>query len=200
ALEAALPPLLDRVDPRVVVVSGDLTHRGLPSQHDRAASLLRGLGRPLVVVPGNHDIPYTFPARFTRTFAEFEQRPVASASIGQVHRARLKTGEAVAIKVQYPDIEEIVRIDLRALKRIFRIISYFIPYKGMEGIYREIRDMILQELDFRGEADNIERIASLFTGRRDVGFPAIRRELSTSRILTLEWIDGVKVSDRVRLQ
>ena len=133
-------------------------------------------------------------------FAEFEPRPVASASIGQVHRARLKTGEAVAIKVQYPDIEEIVRIDLRALKRIFNIISYFIPYKGMDGIYREIRDMILQELDFRAEADNIERIAALFTGRRDVAFPAIRRELSTSRILTLEWIDGVKVSDRARLQ
>jgi ubiquinone biosynthesis protein len=133
-------------------------------------------------------------------FADFETRPVASASVGQVHRAHLASGEAVAVKVQYPDIEEIVRIDLRALKRIFHIITYFVPYKGLEGIYREIRDMILQELDFRAEADNMERIASLFTGRRDVGFPTVRRELSTSRILTTEWIDGVKVSDRARLQ
>jgi len=132
-------------------------------------------------------------------FAEFDERPVASASIGQVHRAKLTTGEPVAVKVQYPDIEEIVRVDLRALRRIFRVIGWFIPYSGLEGIYLEIRSMVLAELDFRAEADNVERIASNFHGRTDVGFPGVRRELSTSRILTTDWIDGVKVSDRVRL-
>ncbi|MFI5290599.1 MAG: ABC1 kinase family protein, partial [Polyangia bacterium] len=132
-------------------------------------------------------------------FVELEERPVASASIGQVHRARLPSGEAVAVKVQYPDIEEIVRIDLRALKRIFRVISWFVPYKGLDGIYREIRDMILTELDFHAEADNVEKIAAHFLGRRDVAFPAVRRELSTGRVLTTDWIDGVKVSDRTRL-
>jgi predicted unusual protein kinase regulating ubiquinone biosynthesis (AarF/ABC1/UbiB family) len=132
-------------------------------------------------------------------FATFEERPIASASIGQVHRATLTTGEAVAVKVQYPDIDEIVRIDLRALRRIFGVISYFVPYRGMESLYREIRAMVLQELDFRGEADNVERIAASFTGRTDVAFPKVRRELSTARVLTTEWIDGVKVSDRARL-
>ena len=132
-------------------------------------------------------------------FAEFEERPIASASIGQVHRATLPTGEKVAVKVQYPDIEEIVAIDLRALRRIFGVISWFVPYQGMEQLYREIRAMVLQELDFRGEADNVERIASAFTHRTGVGFPKVRRELSTARILTTEWIDGVKVSDRARL-
>ncbi len=132
-------------------------------------------------------------------FAEFEERPIASASMGQVHRAQLKTGEAVAVKVQYPDIDEIVRIDLRALRRIFGVISYFVPYQGMDSLYREIRAMVLQELDFRGEADNVERIAASFTGRTDVAFPKVRRELSTARVLTTEWIDGVKVSDRARL-
>ena len=132
-------------------------------------------------------------------FAEFEERPIASASIGQVHRAKLPSGESVAVKVQYPDIEEIVAIDLRALRRIFGVISWFVPYQGMEQLYREIRAMVLQELDFRGEADNVERIASAFTMRTGVGFPKVRRELSTARILTTEWIDGVKVSDRARL-
>ncbi|HXU68435.1 MAG TPA: AarF/UbiB family protein [Polyangia bacterium] len=132
-------------------------------------------------------------------FAEFEERPIASASIGQVHRARLPSGEAVAVKVQYPDIEEIVAIDLRALRRIFGVISWFVPYQGMEQLYREIRAMVLQELDFRGEADNVERIAAQFTNRVGVGFPKVRRELSTARILTTEWIDGAKVSDRARL-
>jgi ubiquinone biosynthesis protein len=132
-------------------------------------------------------------------FAEFDERPIASASIGQVHKARLLTGEQVAVKVQYPDIEEIVRIDLRALRRIFGVISWFVPYQGMDQLYREIRAMVLQELDFRGEADNVERIACSFTNRHGVGFPKVRRELSTGRVLTTEWIDGVKVSDRTRL-
>jgi ubiquinone biosynthesis protein len=132
-------------------------------------------------------------------FAEFEERPIASASIGQVHRARLPDGVPVAVKVQYPDIEEIVRIDLRALRRIFGVISYFVPYQGMESLYGEIRAMVLQELDFRGEADNVERIASQFTARRDVAFPMVHRQLSTARVLTTEWIDGVKMSDRARL-
>jgi ubiquinone biosynthesis protein len=132
-------------------------------------------------------------------FVEFDERPVASASIGQVHRARLPSGEAVAVKVQYPDIEEIVRLDLRALRWIFDVVSYFVPYRGLEGVYREIRAMILQELDFRQEADNVGRIAAQFTGRTDVAFPKVVKELSTGRILTTEWIDAVKVSDRTRL-
>lgn len=132
-------------------------------------------------------------------FAELEERPIASASIGQVHRARLQSGESVAVKVQYPDIEEIVRIDLRALKRIFRVISWFVPYRGLDGIYREIRDMILTELDFRIEAENVAKVAAHFVGRSGVGFPTVHSELSTSRVLTTGWIDGVKVSDRTRL-
>ncbi len=59
--------------PELVIASGDLTHRGLRSQHDRAAEFLRGLGLPLLAVPGNHDIPYSFPKRFTSPWAEFER-------------------------------------------------------------------------------------------------------------------------------
>ena len=76
--------------------------------------------------------------------------------------------------MQYPDIEEIVAIDLRALRRIFGVISWFVPYQGLERLYREIRAMVLQELDFRAEADNVERIAAHFAGRTDVGFPKVR--------------------------
>ena len=72
--EWALAPLIDRFEPELVIASGDLTHRGTPEQHETAATLLRALGPPLLAVPGNHDIPYTFPKRFTRTFEEFEQR------------------------------------------------------------------------------------------------------------------------------
>jgi 3',5'-cyclic AMP phosphodiesterase CpdA len=73
AIERGLEALIGRTAPELVVATGDLTHRGRPDQHEAAATFLRSLGPPVLAIPGNHDIPYTFPARFTRTFAEFER-------------------------------------------------------------------------------------------------------------------------------
>jgi 3',5'-cyclic AMP phosphodiesterase CpdA len=80
-LEDALASLAGRVQPDLVIASGDLTHRGRADQHDRAAAFLRSLELPVVAVPGNHDIPYTFPARFTRPWAEFERRWVTTEPV-----------------------------------------------------------------------------------------------------------------------
>jgi 3',5'-cyclic AMP phosphodiesterase CpdA len=74
SIEGALAALIEQVEPELIVASGDLTHRGRRDQHERAARFLRSFGMPVVAVPGNHDMPYTFPARFTRTFAEFERQ------------------------------------------------------------------------------------------------------------------------------
>ncbi len=74
AVERSLRPFVERVSPELIAVTGDLAHRGRRREHERAATFLRGLGRPLLVIPGNHDIPYTFPARFTRPWAEFERQ------------------------------------------------------------------------------------------------------------------------------
>jgi 3',5'-cyclic AMP phosphodiesterase CpdA len=73
AVERAVAALIETTRPELVIATGDLTHRGLRGQHERAATFLRSFGLPLHVIPGNHDIPYTFPARFTQTFAEFER-------------------------------------------------------------------------------------------------------------------------------
>jgi 3',5'-cyclic AMP phosphodiesterase CpdA len=72
-LEQALAALVARVEPELVIASGDLTHRGRADQHDRAAAFLRRLDLPVVAIPGNHDIPYTFPARFTQPWREFDR-------------------------------------------------------------------------------------------------------------------------------
>src|SRR5262249_43835944 len=74
AIERGLEALIARTAPELVVATGDLTHRGRADQHEAAAAFLHSLGPPVLAVPGNHDIPYTFPARFTRTFTEFERR------------------------------------------------------------------------------------------------------------------------------
>jgi predicted unusual protein kinase regulating ubiquinone biosynthesis (AarF/ABC1/UbiB family) len=136
-------------------------------------------------------------------FAEFSAEPVASASIGQVHRARTRDGQEVAVKVQYPDIEEIVRIDLRALGRIFDLLHWLAPYHGLDAVFAEIRAMILLELDFSTEAKNLQRIADNFTRQSPqlpVACPAVLLELSTARILTTSWIEGVKVNNLPRLR
>jgi ubiquinone biosynthesis protein len=140
----------------------------------------------------------------TEVFAEFSPEPVASASIGQVHRARLPSGEMVAVKVQYPDIEEIVKFDLRALQRIFGVLRWFMPDYGFDTIYTEIREMVLAELDYRREATAIEKIAANFAGRDgqapQVRFPRVMGGYSTARVLTTEWMEGAKVADLEKLQ
>ncbi|MEZ4361995.1 MAG: AarF/UbiB family protein [Kofleriaceae bacterium] len=133
-------------------------------------------------------------------FASFEERPIASASIGQVHRAVLHSGQSVAVKVQYPDIEEIVRSDLRTLERIFDIVGWFVPYHGLHEVYREIRVLVLAELDYRAEADNVRKISANFEGRTDVRFPNVVAELSTGRVLTTHFEAGCKISDIASLR
>ena len=147
------------------------------------------------------DIEQRFVAALGKTpdelFQSFERRPIASASIGQVHLARLRDGSKVAVKVQYPDIDEIVRRDLNTLRRIFRIVEWFIPYQGLEDLYREVRAIVLEELDYCGEADNAARIAANFEGRTDVAFPRVVKELSTARVLVTHFESGVKITDKV---
>src|SRR5881398_1642280 len=74
AIERGAPVLIERFAPELVIASGDLSHRGREDQLARASRFLRGLDRPVLAIPGNHDIPYTFPARFTRAFREFERQ------------------------------------------------------------------------------------------------------------------------------
>jgi predicted unusual protein kinase regulating ubiquinone biosynthesis (AarF/ABC1/UbiB family) len=128
-------------------------------------------------------------------FAEFDEHPVASASIGQVHVARLRTGEKVAVKIQYPGIETIVATDLRALRRIFQVLGWLLPDWGWKVIYGEIEKMVLAELDYRQEAEAIAIISANFAGRTDVLIPRVMGEYSTGRVLTAQWMDGVKVGD-----
>jgi ubiquinone biosynthesis protein len=129
-------------------------------------------------------------------FKTFDEQPIASASIGQVHLARLLDGTKVAVKVQYPDIEEVVRRDLNTLRRIFWIIGWFIPYQGLGELYREIRAIVMEELDYHAEAENAERIAANFEGRTDVAFPKVVHELSTARVLVTHFEPGCKITDR----
>ncbi len=128
-------------------------------------------------------------------FASVEKKPIASASLGQVHEARLKDGTRVVIKVQHTDIDTIVRLDLKTIRRIMGIVQWFVPIQGLDAYYHQIKELLSQELDFKLEADNVERISKNFSSDPMVVFPVPVRELSTSRVLTSTFVEGKKVGD-----
>ncbi|HVJ88807.1 MAG TPA: AarF/UbiB family protein, partial [Labilithrix sp.] len=128
-------------------------------------------------------------------FARFEHVPIASASLGQVHEAATPDGRRVAVKVQHQDIDQIVRLDLKTIRRIMAIVQWFVPVQGLDAYYHQIKELLSRELDFTLEADNIERISKHFDKDPRVLFPTPFRELSTSRVLTTTFVEGKKLSD-----
>ena len=133
-------------------------------------------------------------------FDDFHREPIASASLGQVHAAATKEGRRVAVKVQHQDIDEIVRLDLKTIRRIIGIVQWFVPVQGLDAYYHQIKDLLRQELDFATEADNIEKIARNFEKDPRVLFPVPVRELSTSRVLTTTFVAGKKLTDLAGLE
>jgi ubiquinone biosynthesis protein len=128
-------------------------------------------------------------------FADIQRRPIASASLGQVHEARLKDGQRVCVKVQHAEIDTIVRLDLRTIRRIMMIVQWFVPVQGLDAYYHQIRELLKQELDFNREADSIERISKNFAADAKVVFPIPIRSHSTVRVLTTTFLEGKKAND-----
>jgi predicted unusual protein kinase regulating ubiquinone biosynthesis (AarF/ABC1/UbiB family) len=140
-------------------------------------------------------IQMEFGAPVDEVFERFDRNPLASASLGQVHSAFLKDGSRVAVKVQHKDIEEICRTDLKTIRRIMGIVSFFFPIRGLDLYYHQVGEMISRELDFVLEAENIERIASNFSHDPKVVFPRVIRQFSTARVLTTTFVEGIKIGD-----
>jgi ubiquinone biosynthesis protein len=128
-------------------------------------------------------------------FEKFQRVPIASASLGQVHEAWLKDGTHVVVKVQHQGIEEITRLDLKVIRRILAIVSFFFPIQGLDAYHHQIKELIARELDFELEARNIARIAKNFTTDDMVRFPRVIPELSTKKVMTETFLPGTKVGD-----
>lgn len=133
-------------------------------------------------------------------FKEFDKKPVASASLSQVHKAVLHGGDIVAVKVQRPDIRENIELDLAILQDL----AGFAENRLHNGwMYRprlmvdEFRKAIRKELDFTWEARNFEKFRINFRDTPYIRVPRVYRELSTSNVLTMEFIDGVKINDTI---
>jgi ubiquinone biosynthesis protein len=130
-------------------------------------------------------------------FEKLEAEPLASASIGQVHKARLKDGEDVAVKVQRPGIRKLVEVDLEIMlhlatlaERHIEELAHHRPVKIVEEFARSIE----KEMDYTLEATSMERVSRSFLRDETVYIPKVYRETTTERVLTTEFVDGIKVS------
>ncbi len=130
-----------------------------------------------------------------KIFKTFNKEPIASASLAQVHEAWLENGQKVAVKVQYMDIEKMAKLDLRALGRIMKMVEFVFKIKGISTNFKQIKEMILDELDFKKEAKHIECIASSFENDRFIKFPKVCHDFSSQRVLTTSFMEGIKASD-----
>jgi predicted unusual protein kinase regulating ubiquinone biosynthesis (AarF/ABC1/UbiB family) len=130
--------------------------------------------------------------------AAIESKPAGSASLGQVHRARLHDGRIVAIKVQRPGISAIVETDLRTLRFVLRVVRWLAPAADriidLRELYHEFSRTVYEELDYQQEGRNAERFAAIFADDPAIGVPGVVWEYSTHQALMLDWMDGIKVT------
>ncbi len=133
-------------------------------------------------------------------FKSFDREAFAAASLGQVHRAGLKSGEAVVVKIQYPGVDETVVQDLQNLKALLQIFTLITrdvlrqPFDASE-IYQEMEERLREELDYVHEANNLALFQRLFAADEEVIIPRVYPDFSSRRVLTMEFIDGYKLQD-----
>ncbi|MER3396103.1 MAG: ABC transporter [Acidimicrobiia bacterium] len=128
-------------------------------------------------------------------FEELEEKATASASLGQVHLGRLRDGREVAVKVQYPGIEQVVRTDLAVVRLAASVIDFFFPELNYRNVYEDLKKTITRELDYLNEGRSAERIAANFADNDHVEFPLIYWEYTTSKVLCMERKRGIKILD-----
>jgi predicted unusual protein kinase regulating ubiquinone biosynthesis (AarF/ABC1/UbiB family) len=124
-------------------------------------------------------------------FASFQEEPIAAASIGQVYRATLRDGREVAVKVQYPGVAGAVRADLQNLDMIMRVLKRMTPGLDVKGLTSEIRERIVEELDYELEAQNQRSLHRIFTGHPFIVVPEVITSLTRERVLVSEFVRGV---------
>jgi predicted unusual protein kinase regulating ubiquinone biosynthesis (AarF/ABC1/UbiB family) len=136
-------------------------------------------------------------------FGEFDTSPIAAASLGQVYRARLLTGEEVAVKVQRPNLEAIIRGDLKILESVARFAEKFPQLNenaDWSGMLREFNQTVHEEMDYAAEGRNAERFRANFANWDNIKVPKIHWDATTSKVLTMEFIRGTKVTDLDQLR
>lgn len=169
----------------------------IPAAYAEAFQSLQDDAGPVPFPEVEEQIRASLGASPAELFAFFDPQPLAAASIAQVHRARLPSGEEVVVKVQRPGVRELIFTDLSLLQFIVRQAEAQVPevrLVDIPGILRQLRKAISDETDFRVEADHLERFAENFAGNDAIVIPAVYRDWCSEQVLTMEFLAGVKIS------
>jgi predicted unusual protein kinase regulating ubiquinone biosynthesis (AarF/ABC1/UbiB family) len=161
------------------------------------AEVLRGLQKEAPRVPAEvmgYEIEGAL-ENYDELFESLDLEAFAAASIGQVHRGRLCDGRDVAVKIQYPLIDQIVKADLKNLKTLLRALLALVAEVEFDPIWAELRDRLLEELDYTHEAENIRRMAELHEDVPEIIIPKVVGEATTRNVLTMEYVTGIPPSE-----
>ena len=127
-------------------------------------------------------------------FRDIERAPIAAASLGQVHVAHLADGTKVAVKVLYPRIRDVIKVDMRVLGYVIRVYKLFFPFGNIERVHASLVDLLRRETDYIHEAACMERMAKNFAGDEDILFPSVVQEWTTRDVLTMTFMEGIKIT------
>jgi ubiquinone biosynthesis protein len=145
-----------------------------------------------------HHVERTFAVAYGKRpdecFASFEREPIAAASLGQVHAATMKDGQKVAVKVLYPRIRDVIKVDMRALEIAILFLRRWLPQRNLETVHRSLVDLLRRETDYVHEAACMERMAKNFADEPDILFPSVVHEWTSADILTMSFMEGVKIT------
>jgi ubiquinone biosynthesis protein len=170
----------------------------LPSDYASALARLQDKVRPFSVEDVKRTIKEELGKNPEEIFAAFDETPIASASIAQVHQATMPSGEEVVVKVRRPGVRETLELDIVILHELAQLLEAHVPESRRfdpEGIVREFERTSRREIDFTTEAANLEVFRHNFADMPEVKIPKVYHALSSGRVLTTEYIHGIKISD-----
>ncbi len=142
-------------------------------------------------------------ASISTLFAEFDRIPIAAASLGQVHRAKLRTGAEVVIKVQRPGLRRLFELDFEVIEKLLWWIDRVLPKKRsieLRAIYQEFFTLLFQEIDYTNEGQNADRFRRNFQENKLVIAPEIYWKYTTGKVLTMSYLPGIKIDDKATLE
>jgi len=175
----------------------------LPPEYIRALSQLQDQVPAFSSKEAREIIETEFGKSLYSIYRDFDEIPLAAASLGQVHRATLHTGEEVVVKVQRPGLRQLFDLDFLAVGKLIKVLNrYFarIRRQNLQGIYKEFFTVLYQEIDYVIEGGNADRFRKNFEGYPRIVVPKIYWEYSTSMVLTLEYVPGIKIDDLQALE
>ncbi|KAG2558138.1 hypothetical protein PVAP13_8NG139900, partial [Panicum virgatum] len=169
--------------------------REVPKEYSSTLSSLQDQATPSKFQDIKIVIEQNFGKKLHEIFLEFDEHPIAAASIAQVHRGRLHDNQDVAVKVQYPGLEQRMKIDIMTMSFLSKSVSWIFPDYKFEILLAEFEKSMSMELDFTLEAKNSERTANCFRKNSVIKVPYVFWQLTTREVLTMEFCYGHKVND-----